>query len=82
MPPRGFQHLARSTIPVAVAALLARLYRNTLQAKPQNFKTLREDERNEAIRARFASGENTIDLAKAFGISRKRVYQIIHGQRK
>jgi Mor family transcriptional regulator len=53
-----------------------------LQPKPQNFKTPRREERNQAIRTRFANGENTIDLAKAFGISRKRVYQIIHGQRK
>ena len=82
MPPRRFDHVARSSVPIAVATLLSGLYRDALQAKPRNFKTPRRDERNQAVRIRFANGENTIDLAKAFGISRKRVYQIIHGQRK
>jgi Mor family transcriptional regulator len=58
------------------------LYRDVLQSKPRNFKVPRREERNQAVSTRFANGENTIDLAKAFGISRKRVYQIIHGQRK
>ena len=82
MPLRGYDHVARSTIRIAVATLLSWLHKDTLHAKPRNFKLPRRDERNQAIRTRFAHGENAIDLAKAFGISRKGVYQIIHGQRK
>ena len=82
MPLWGYDHVARSTVPIAGVALLSWLYKDTLQPKPRNFKVPRREERNQAIRARFAHGQNSIDLAKAFGISRKRVYQIIHGQRK
>ena len=82
VPLRGFQHVARSNISLAVSALLSRLYADSLQPKPRNFKTRPQSDRNQVIRNRFANGENTTDLAIAFGISRKRVYQIIHGQRK
>jgi len=82
MPPRGYDHVARSSISTAVDTLISWLYRDSLQSKPRNYKAPRREERNQAIRSRFAQGENTIDLANAFGISRKRVYQIIHGQRK
>ena len=79
---QSFSRAARSTVPIAVATLLSWLYKDTLQPKPRNFKVPRREEWNQAIRTRFTNGENTLDLAKAFGISRKRVYQIIHGQRK
>ena len=39
-------------------------------------------ERNRRIRARYAQGEITVSLAKAFGISQQRASQILRGKRK
>ena len=74
--------MARSTISAAAAVLLSSLYHNTPRPEPQNYKIRKRDERNQAIRLRFASGEEADRLATAYGISLKRNYQIIHGQRK
>ena len=82
MPPQGFQPIARSTASGAAATLLAWLYQNAPRPEPQNYKTRRRDERNQAIRQRFANGEDAGSLAADYGISLKRIYQIIHGRRK
>jgi hypothetical protein len=75
--------MARSiSVPTAVSALLLRLYRDSAPSKPRKFKNKSKDDRNNAIRIRFANGENLIDLAEFFNISSQRVYQIIHGHRK
>ena len=74
--------MARSTASSAAAILLAQLYQNEPLPKPQNYKIRRRDERNQAIRQRFAQGEDADTLAAGYGISLKRIYQIIHGQRK
>ena len=34
--------------------------------------------RNQQITERFTAGESSYDLAKEFGLSRQRIYQIIH----
>ncbi|MCC7208173.1 MAG: recombinase family protein [Anaerolineae bacterium] len=39
-------------------------------------------QRNELIRQRYANGENIPKLAIAFDLSRARIHQILHGQRK
>ena len=74
--------MARSTISTAAAILLSSLYHNTPRPEPQNYKIRKRDERNRAIRQRFAQGEEAGSLAANYGISLKRIYQIIHGQRK
>jgi hypothetical protein len=74
--------MARSTISAASAILLVSLYHNTPQPEPQNFKVRKRDERNQAIRQRFAEGEDASSLAVGYGISLMRIYQIIHGRRK
>ncbi len=38
--------------------------------------------RNELIRQRYALGEGLSDLAREYGISPQRVYQIVHLRRK
>lgn len=38
--------------------------------------------RNELLRLRFASGESVSELARTFGISPQRAYQIAHFKRK
>jgi hypothetical protein len=74
--------LARCNTTSATLLVLARLYQGFPQPKIYNYKVRKQIERNEAIRRRFANGEDTITLAHEYRISRKRVYQIIHGQRK
>ncbi|HVO43439.1 MAG TPA: hypothetical protein VMT34_12490 [Aggregatilineales bacterium] len=74
--------MARSNTSSAAAILLSRLYDSIPRPKPQNYKVRRLADRNQEIRARFAEGADTIELANNYGISRKRVYQILHGKRK
>ena len=73
--------MARSTISAAAAVLLSSLYLNTPRPEPQNYKIRKRDERNQAIRLQFANGEEANHLATTYGISLKRIYQILHGQR-
>ena len=74
--------MARSNISLAAETLLSYLYHGIPRPNPQNYKVRRLSDRNREIRSRFAQGEDSIDLAKKYSISRKRVYQIIHGKRK
>ena len=74
--------MARSTTSDAAAILLSQLYDGIPHPKPQNYKVRRLADRNQEIRARVADGADTVELAKEYGISRKRVYQILHGKRK
>jgi Mor family transcriptional regulator len=60
--------------------LLSWLSKGFPQPKTYNFKVRKQIERNETIRRRFANGEDTITLAQEYGMSRKRIYQIIRGQ--
>ena len=73
--------MARSNSSIAAATLLSYLYHGIPRPQPQNYKVRRLADRNGEIRIRFAEGEDSIDLAREYGISRKRIYQIIHGQR-
>ncbi len=74
--------MARSTASSAAAILLAGLYQNAPRPEPQNYKIRKRTERNQAIRQRFDKGEDAGSLAAGYGISLKRIYQIIHGRRK
>jgi Mor family transcriptional regulator len=62
----------------AVSYILAKL--NSLPSLPDLTLTTRE--RNIIIRARYAAGESQAELARQFGISYQRVYQIVRGRRK
>ena len=42
----------------------------------------KKQSRNDEIRQRYADGESVPDLAKHFGISKTRIYQIPKGKRK
>lgn len=74
--------MARSNISLAAKTLLYYLYDGIPRPQPQNCKVRRLSDRNREIRSRFVAGEDTIDLATEYGISRKRIYQVIHGKRK
>ncbi len=82
LPLWGYDILARCNTSNATSLVLSWLYDGFPQPKTYNYKVRKQIERNEAIRSRFANGEDTISLAHEYRISRKRVYQIIHGQRK
>ena len=73
--------MARSNISLAAETLLYYLYHGIPRPQPQNYKVRRLSDRNREVRSRFAAGEDSIDLAKEYGVSRKRIYQIIHGKR-
>jgi hypothetical protein len=45
-------------------------------------RTVEQVSRNELLRLRFAAGEALSDLARAFGISPQRAYQIVHFKRR
>jgi hypothetical protein len=45
-------------------------------------RTTEQLSRNELLRLRFAAGEALSELARAFGISPQRAYQIVHFKRK
>lgn len=67
----------------AVSALVNRLYPGSPPpSAPQSQDTLKKADRNAEIRAWYASGMSVPDLAKEYGISKNRVYQILRGKRK
>ena len=74
--------MARSNPSSAAETLLSYLYHDIPRPQPRNFKVRQLFDRNQEIRSRFTQGEDSIELAKEYRISRKRIYQIIHGQRK
>ena len=68
------------TVEAAVELLLYRLYLNIpVPPEPITGKTPRKELRNEAIKELYASGVSVPDIARDFGISNNRVYQIIRG---
>lgn len=67
-----------SRVQVAVASVLKLLY----PTAPQPDKRSNLNERNQAIRERYAAGESLSQLARTFGISFQRVQQIIKHRRK
>jgi hypothetical protein len=74
--------MARSTVSSAAATLLAWLYRDAPPPEPQDYKARTLAIRNREIRQRFANGEDARSLTNEYGISLKRIYQIIHRRRK
>jgi hypothetical protein len=71
------------TLENAVSRLVNRLYGGLpLPTTPQSQATPKQLERNAEIRAKYEAGTSVPDLAKEYGISTKRVYQILRGKRK
>jgi phosphoenolpyruvate synthase/pyruvate phosphate dikinase len=67
----------------AVSRLIERLYiHNPRPIHPLSDKTKKQIERNETIKARYASGESIQRLAAEYGISEQRIHQILKDRRK
>jgi hypothetical protein len=67
----------------ATETILKLLYEGeVLPQSPVSNSTPRKTQRNLLIRQRYADGESAPHLAKDFGISEQRIYQILHGKRK
>ena len=71
------------TLENAVSHHVNQLYRGLpLPTSPQSQATPKQAERNAEIRAEYKAGTSVPDLARDYGISKKRVYQILQGKRK
>ena len=71
------------TFEEAVSALVNRLYPGSpISSTPLSPNTPKKANRNAEIRALYAAGMSVPDLAKEYGISKNRVYQILRGKRK
>lgn len=72
-----------SSLEYAVSRILALLYKDVPRPqKPKSGKTPRKNSRNNEIKDKYTAGTSVPDLAKAFGISISRVYQVLGGKRK
>jgi hypothetical protein len=71
------------TLETAIQLILTRLYAGfVLPHKPVTQKQPRKIERNAEIIARHAAGEGLSNLAREFGLTPQRVYQIVHRKRR
>jgi Mor family transcriptional regulator len=67
----------------AISSLVNRLYFGLSKpTSPQSQGTPKLIDRNAEIRALYAQGMSVPELAKKYGISKNRVYQILRGKRK
>ncbi|MBN1285618.1 MAG: LysM peptidoglycan-binding domain-containing protein [Anaerolineae bacterium] len=83
MPPRSFLPRPFTCLEDAARCTLSHLYSEKPPPRaPVTNKSPKKSARNEEICARHAAGETLSDLAKAYGISVQRVWQIVHGNRK
>ncbi len=81
MPPQGYDLTACLTPLQAVHRVLARLYQGlSLPTSLRPYSTQKQVNRNEEIRQRYAAGESLGDLAKAYGLSKQRIHQIVSEQ--
>lgn len=74
----GLEDISRFNISRAAAITIARLYPSVPESIVSPIKTERKNE----IRRLYADGVSIVELARAFGISKQRVDQIIKGKRK
>jgi hypothetical protein len=71
------------TLEGAVSHLVNQLYLGLpLPTSPQSQATPKQVERNAEIRAKYEAGTGVPGLAREYGISTKRVYQILRGKRR
>ncbi len=67
----------------AISSLVNRLYFGLSEPTfPQSQATPKQIDRNAEIRALYAQGMSVPELAKKYGISKNRVYQILRGKRR
>jgi len=67
----------------AISSLVTRLYIGLpVPITPQSQATPKQVDRNAEIRDKYEAGTIVPDLAREYGISTKRVYQILRGKRK
>ncbi|MBE2271230.1 MAG: helix-turn-helix domain-containing protein [Anaerolinea sp.] len=82
MPHMEFDLTSVHIVEQASMFLIAILYCNEGISPPLvNNKIQKESQRNQEICERYEAGEGVQDLAKAFGISDKRVYQVLRDTR-
>jgi hypothetical protein len=75
----GFGNISSATPSHAVAVILRQLYKDQpLPAKPINDIPPLKAEPNQEIYDRYMTGVGTADLAEEFGISVRRVNNLIH----
>ena len=79
MPPRSIDTISVSHLVEAMDRLVWRLYLGRIaRSMPITDKTAIKSRRNDRIRARYEAGEGLSELAQIYGISKQRVWQIIH----
>jgi Mor family transcriptional regulator len=76
VPHTGLQPRGYFSVREAIWESLKRLYYNILSKIEM---VLSAEERNREIGQRYLSGESVPRLAKAFGVSKPRIYQILKG---
>ena len=78
MPPRSFDTISVSHLDEAMGRLVWRLYMGRIaQSTPITDKTAIKSRRNHRIQALYEAGEGLSELARVYGISKQRVWQII-----
>ena len=71
------------TLENAISHLINRLYGGSpFPTTPQSQTTPKKVERNSEIRAKYEAGTSVPDLARKYGVSKKRIYQILRGKRR
>jgi hypothetical protein len=66
----------------AVRRVIAFLYRNSQESEKIELKTWEKRDRNAEIYRRYLAGEDSIVLSHAYGISDRRIRDIIEHERK
>ena len=78
MPPRSIDLISVSHLDEAMDRLVWRLYMGRIiRSTPITDKTAIKSRRNDRIRARHEAGEGLSELARIYGISKQRVWQIL-----
>jgi hypothetical protein len=79
---RGFKPAACFDIWLATFHIIEMLYDTPFLEAPRTDHTPEKAERNTEIIARYEAGETGASIAQVFGISERRVSQILHSQGK
>ena len=78
MPPRSIDTISVSHLDEAMDRLVWHLYMGRIvRSTPITDKTAIKSRRNHHIRARYEAGEGLSELARGYGISKQRVWQIV-----
>jgi len=78
MPPRSIDTISVFHLDEAMDRLVWRLYMGRIsRSTPITDRTAIKSRRNHRIRARYEAEEGLSELARAYGISKQRVWQIV-----